>query len=251
MIIKELIPELITWWARLLGWVGIFHRRLGRHIRFDERSRHYRVVLDNTPTDLRNMLWDRQLPPLNQGHLGSCTGNAVVGLLATRPNDRDHPLDDESCAFEDIDSAQDLAIDLYSRATEIDQYQGHYPPTDTGSSVLSAMKAARQAGLIREYRWCFDLNDVLRTLSHVGPVAIGIHWYSGFDSPDSSGLIKVRGRVRGGHAVELLGIDVEKKVVFGVNSWGSRWGNRGRFCMSYADLGRLLKERGEAVVAVR
>lgn len=175
---------------------------------------------------------------------GNCTGNAVVGLLATRPNDVDGIADN-------TEFSEGLAVDLYSLATELDQFTGTYPPDDTGSSVLSAMKAAKEFLLIEEYRWCFGLEDVLRTLSYVGPVAIGVNWYAGFDKPTSKGLIKISGSVRGGHAVELLGIDVRKKIVWGINSWGKWWGKCGRFCISFADLDRLLKERGEAATVAR
>ena len=175
---------------------------------------------------------------------GNCTGNAVVGLLATHPNDIDGIADNTNFS-------EGLAVNLYSRATELDQYVGTYPPDDTGSSVLSAMKAAKEYLLIEEYRWCFGLEDVLRTLSYVGPVAIGVNCYAGFYRPDSKGLIKISGERRGGHAVELLGIDAKNKVVWGINSWGRWWGKCGRFCMSFDDLNRLLKERGEAVTIVR
>jgi hypothetical protein len=242
-LVVEIIPELQTWWGRLIGWLGVFSRRLGRHVKFDERSKDYRVILDGHPVELRSKMWERHTPPLNQGKLGSCTGNAIVGLLATNPNNLDGLGDD-------VDFSQNLAIDLYSRATELDQFSGQYPPTDTGSSVLSAMKAAKEAMLIKEYRWCFGIEDVLRTLAYVGPVAVGVNWYAGFDKPDLSGRVRITGERRGGHAFELLGIDVEKKLVWGINSWGRFWGKCGRFCISFDDLGRLLKERGEAVTVV-
>lgn len=239
-IITRIIPEVKTWLDRLFGWFGLFTRRLGRHVRFDERSRDYRVLLDGVPVTLRARTWERAVPAFNQGSLGSCTGNAVLGLIVTEPNDRD--------SFADkIVANQTLAVALYSRATSLDQFNGEYPPEDTGSSVLSAMKAAKEMWLIKEYRWCFGIEDVLRTLSYVGPVVIGCNWYAGFDKPNSYGQVFPTGGIRGGHAFELLGIDPDERLVWGINSWGSRWGKSGRFSIGFDDLHKLLKEDGEAV----
>lgn len=244
MVTIKIITEIRSFWDRLFGWTELITRRLGRHQRFDPRSRNYRVVLDDTTFLLKYRMWERKLKPLFQGDIGSCTGNAIVGLLATEPNNSDS-------ITHSMPLNEDWAIHIYSRATEIDQFQDTYPPTDTGSSVLSAIKAAKEMGVVSEYRWCFGIEDVLRTLSHVGPVAVGINWYQGFDKPDRDGLIKISGKVRGGHAVELLGIDPEKQLVHGINSWGWFWGKWGRFSISFTDLNTLLSQKGEAVTIVK
>jgi hypothetical protein len=112
------------------------------------------------------------------------------------------------------------------------------------------MKALKELGLAKGYRWCFGLDDTLKTLSTLGPVEVGLNWYEGFDRPDSKGLVKVSGAVRGGHAFELLGVDAERKLVWAENSWGPAWGLRGRFCFAWKDLDRLLHEDGEAATVV-
>jgi hypothetical protein len=230
-------------YARVTSWFWSLFRKTGRIPRFDERSRDYPVILDGVPTELRSVMWRRTLPALNQGRKSSCTGNAVVGVLATEPNSSDGVADT-------IQFNQDLALKLYSLATTLDSFGWEYPPTDKGSSCLAAMKAAKKLGLIKEYRWCFGIQDVLRTLSYVGPVVTGINWYSGFNSPDSSGEIHLSGDPTGGHAIQLIGIDVVGKKVWAVNSWGTRWGIDGRFSISFDLMEQLLAERGEGVVAV-
>ena len=87
---------------------------------------------------------------------------------------------------------------------------------------------------------------MLKTLSSVGPVEVGVSWYEGFDKPDAKGLVKIAGTVRGGHAFELLGVDADKQLVWAINSWGPGWGLAGRFAFSWKDLDRLLREQGEA-----
>ncbi|HLP30539.1 MAG TPA: hypothetical protein VK150_04195 [Geothrix sp.] len=208
--------------------------RLGRHLHFDDRSWNFPVPLRKGAT-IRTRTWDRGLRAFNQGELGSCTGNGAVGLLCTEPYRQSGARYSEA-----------LARKVYSRATRDDTIVGAWPPRDTGSTVLGAMKALKALGLTRGYRWCFGLDDVLKALSTLGPVEVGLNWYEGFDQPNARGLVKVRGAVRGGHAFELLGVDAERKLVWAINSWGPDWGLRGRFAFSWKDLDRLLHEEGEA-----
>jgi hypothetical protein len=214
--------------------------RLGRHVHFDERSRKFAARNLHAGTAIATRLWARRIAPFDQGDLGSCTGNGAVGLLATAPFRKAGEVVNEK-----------LAVAIYSKATALDPYPGTYPPTDTGSSVLASMKALQQAGKIKSYHWCFGLTDVLTALSNLGPVSIGIDWHSGFDNPDATGLVKLKGAVRGGHCFDLLGIDATAKTVTAINSWGSGWGLKGRFRFSWTDLDTLLQADGEAATVVR
>ncbi len=106
--------------------------------------------------------------------------------------------------------------------------------------ALVAMKYA--AG----YKWCFGLQEALQTLSAVGPIEVGVNWYEGFDEPDATGHVRISGQVRGGHAFEVLGLNVVDHTVTAINSWGTSWGQHGRFEFSWEDFGQLLHEDGEA-----
>lgn len=208
--------------------------RLGRHLHFDERSKNFPVPLA-AGAAIQTRTWDRTLKAFNQGELGSCTGNGAVGVICTEPYRQ-----------KGVRYTEALARKIYSQATRDDTIVGAWPPKDTGSTVLGAMKALRDLGLVKGYHWCFGLNDVLKTLSTLGPVEVGLNWYEGFDKPGANGLVKIGGAVRGGHAFELLGVDAEKKLVWAINSWGPTWGLSGRFAFSWKDLERLLHEDGEA-----
>lgn len=213
---------------------AIAGQRLGRHVEHDPASWDYPAA---RAAGLVTTLHRRHSRILDQGSLGSCTGNAITGLLGTDPHymAHHHPTDNEA-----------LALELYELATQLDGYPGQYPPDDTGSSGLAAAKAAQQRGLIRSYAHAFGLQHALEALV-LAPVIIGVNWYDSFDQPDSSGHVTISAdaQVRGGHEFELAGLDVEHSIVRAVNSWGSGWGDRGWFTFSFADLDRLLSEQGD------
>ncbi len=212
-------------------------QRLGRHVHFDERSKNYRVTVRKNAKPV-SKTWERRVPVWNQGDLGSCVGNGSVGLLATDPFFKPRTRITEA-----------LAVKTYSIASGLDDINGQYKPTDTGTTVLAGMKALVQQKKAKSYHWCLGLNDVQMTLGEK-PVALGINWYESFDRPNSRGLIHIAGSVRGGHCVYLFAIDVSAKEVMFCNSWGPDWGRSGCAVMSFADLDRLLHENGEAATII-
>jgi hypothetical protein len=218
---------------------------LGRNQVHDSRNLAYRHR--RTTATLRTVLHDRHIPILDQGQVGSCTGNGEVGVLGCDPNWSALPQFSPDTAVT-LDEA--LALRLYSMAETIDG-DGPYPPNDNGSSGPSAAKAAMRLGLISGYTHCLSLQDVLDALQGQA-VSIGINWYDSFDSPPSSGLLSISpgAQVRGGHEPMLRGVDVSARTVFGDNSWGESWGVKGSFSMAWATLDRLLHEGGDGTVSV-
>lgn len=214
---------------------------LGRHVNHDSRNLQY--AYQRTAPALQTVLLKRNIPILDQGDVGSCTGNGEVGCLGCDPNyealPAGHPALDET-----------LALTVYSGAETIDG-DGPYPPNDNGSSGPSAAKAAMQLGLISGYTHCLSLADVLDALQ-TQAVSIGINWYDSFDNPPANGLLTISpgAQVRGGHEPMLRGIDVTAQTVFGDNSWGTSWGVNGSFTMGWATLERLLSEQGDGTVSV-
>jgi hypothetical protein len=216
--------------------------RLGRHVKHDSRSLDY---LFQVPEDavINSVRHTRNVPVLDQGNLGSCTGNAATGAVGTSPVYEAY----EGSVGTKVILNEAEAVKLYSAATALDSYQGTYPPNDTGSDGLSVAKAAKAAGLISGYQHATDLNTALVALQTY-PVIIGVNWYEGFDNPDANGLVKVSGQVRGGHEFVVDEVDVVKQLVGATNSWGTSFGVNGRFYFSYADFTRLLKESGDVTV---
>lgn len=206
--------------------------RLGRHVNHDPRSLRYLVPSQGVQV---SKTWTRRTPVLDQGNLGSCTGNASVGVLGTDPF---------VSTMNPADLTEELAVAVYSLATKLDPFDGAYPPDDTGSDGLSAAKACKQLGLISGCQHATSLSAIVDALQ-VGPVIVGVNWYEGFDSPDSAGKVKVSGAVRGGHEFEVCGVDVEARTFQAINSWGTGWGKSGYFYFSFGDMTRLLSEDGD------
>lgn len=219
--------------------------RLGRHIHFDERSRKFAAVdgRKRKSTPSTSVSHKRMVKAFNQGNTGSCTGNAAVGCAATQP------LNTKGGKYN-----EKAARTLYSLASTLDNIQGQFPPNDTGSTVLAAMKAGVQEGLWKQYRWCFGIQDVQLAIPN-SAIDLGVNWYSSFDQIDANGIVRLTktAKIRGGHSFEMAGIHYDTSLgapgsdlVECWQSWGP-WGPlAGKFFFPLADLDRLLKEDGEA-----
>lgn len=226
-------------------------KRLGRHVAHDPKSWRYPAPMSDK---IRSVLHaSASVLPLDQGNVGSCTGNAMVGMLMTEPFVANTLL-----AHNGVDLSEADALNFYSVATRIDRYRGVYPPEDTGSNGLAVCKAAVKAGYLKGYAWNFALESALRTIT-LRPVIGGFNWYSGMDEPDRDGIVRASGSIRGGHEFLIIGLHIENEhrgdkntlmadmsnLVVCLNSWGPEWGHRGVFYIPIPDFGSLLKQDGD------
>src|SRR6478609_3573621 len=116
---------------------------LGRHVDHDERSRNFAAMVPAVKP--KTVLWEHTAPVLDQGALGSCTGNALAQWLNT-DYARGYQFDGMRAPLSEA-----AAVELYSAATRADNVPGHYPPVDTGSSGLAVCRAAVRAKYLRAY----------------------------------------------------------------------------------------------------
>jgi hypothetical protein len=214
--------------------------RLGRHVHHDSESRRY--AYPTAGLTIAAVKHDRHVPVFDQGQLGSCTGNAAVGCMATGPfvgtvTNPKYPL------------TEDGAVAVYSAATRIDSAPGEYPPVDTGSDGLSVAKVLKAAGEIAGYQHTFSLDDALKALQTV-PLITGVDWYEDMFNPSSDGLLSVTGQFAGGHEIVVDEYDPARGWVGFTNSWGSSWGVGGRFYLQAEDWGTLLGRDGDVTVFV-
>jgi hypothetical protein len=235
--------------------------RFGRLVEHDPRSLAYaHGVLPKSA--LQSVSWTRRTPILDQGNLGSCTGNAACGLLGTDSAGRTATgtvtiTAAGAAASHGLIAAGEHALDetfavaLYSLATVLDSYPGQYPPTDTGSSGLGAAKALKALGLASSYTHAFSLAAVTSALQS-GPVLLGTVWLQSMFSPAADGRIPVdrTSPVAGGHELEITGWDATTDRYWLTNSWGPSWSQGGRGYVTGADLGWLLSQQGDITVPV-
>ena len=179
--------------------------------------------------------WNDHIPALDQGQVGSCVGNGFAHDIAADPD-----------PVQNVDEC--LAVTIYKLAQSLD---GNPDPHE-GSSVLAGAKASAQLDYIVEYRWAYTLKDIAQALSYLGPVVIGVAWYTGMDDVDVQGFVHPTGEIMGGHCVCIVGIDVpaagnENNATYTIkNSWGPSWGFNGHCKISAADLAFLLAQPGSA-----
>jgi len=211
-------------------------------IAHDEKSKMYpaRGLLSVDQLKPRDRVW-RRGGPYDQSNSSTCVTHTGKGMLNTAP------LSSKASYYR---RSRYDPFAWYPEVQRRDEWPGESPDYE-GTSGLGLCKYLLEIGLIEEYRWNFGLQDTLLSLSHVGPVGLGIWWKSGMWRTDADGYIHATGENEGGHEVELIGVDVSERCVIGMNSWGDNWGVRGRFKLHWEDLETLLAEQGDAFVIIK
>ena len=189
----------------------------------------------------------------DQGHLGSCTANAI-GF----------------CYHYDEIKQKELSAFIPSRLFiyyNERNLEGH-PSEDSGAEIHDGIQVIHSLGVCSEIDWpynidkfkdkptenCYNLAISHKTIDYraisqnldqlksalIGgfPVVFGFNVYESFESEEvaKTGIMpipKPDEKILGGHAVALVGFDNVKKVFIVRNSWGSGWGDKGYFYMPY------------------
>jgi hypothetical protein len=207
--------------------------RLDRLPEFDCRSLNYPIralVGDKIP---RSYTWACD-QVLDQGTEGACVGFSWAHELIARPKVI-------------LGITNEIARSFYQRAQQLDEWPG---TNYDGTSVLAGAKTVMEQGFLEEYRWAFNLYDLILAVGYQGPAVLGINWYTGMMNTQPDGFIKVSGTVAGGHAILMRGVSIKGQYGLLHNSWGPSWGNNGTAKISFDDLQRLMIENGEAAIPV-
>lgn len=204
--------------------------------RHDERSLMFGVAQDlDWGAPLRDKTW-RRGPVLDQGKEGACVGYGCSGELAAQP-----------APVRGVTNATALAF--YRDAQRIDEWPGE---DYSGTSVLAGMKTAMQRGYYSGYHWCFDVDQMARTVVQLGPVVIGVPWRSGMYDTGPDGVVQVEGSEVGGHCLVVIGYRRNYKGLgpcfVWLNSWGPTYGLNGRGFVRKDDMATLLAKSGECAV---
>lgn len=216
---------------------------LGRHVHHDPRSRDYPAATG----PVQDVMWHHRATILNQGQLGSCTGNAMAQCLGTDP-----------LWHKGVRTSEKKAQDIYSLGTKLDDIPGQWPPTDTGCSGLGVGKAAKTLGYISKYTHAFGIEHAKAAIA-VSPFLSGTEWLKSMFQVDANGFVTVDGDVEGGHEYEAAGYSLKKRAFAFINSWGVRWGvaipelgikGGGGFWIAESDYNDLLNAQGDILVPV-
>lgn len=194
--------------------------------------------------DLRN-----KMPRVfDQGTLGSCTANALCGIVGYL-----------------IPNFFGSRLFLYYNERKLE----NNIPDDSGATLESGIKCLLTYGICNENRWpyiiskftvkppniCYfdalkhkalqvkhiynDLASMKASLANGKPFVVGIAIYKSFESRfvEKTGIVPMPNQKNeeflGGHAVLCVGYNDIKKIWIMRNSWGNNWGDRGYFYLPY------------------
>lgn len=219
-------------------------KRLGRNINHDLRSMAYLIPETTAPATVR---WERRVGPFDQGDLGSCTIQALLGLLATDPFWDTLPKEMQAALGRpDVQTA--LAQPLYREETRLDPFDGAWEPDDTGSDGLSSAKTGKNHQWISGYQHMTSVAAAHNAIKSA-PFMSGLPWMSGMDDPTSEGVVRATGTVRGGHEWEFAGYNASTGLWECWQSWGD-WAKDGVFYLPDEDYDTLLQQQGDATALV-
>ena len=135
---------------------------------------------------------------------------------------------------------------FYKTCQKVDGWPGS---EYSGTSVRAGARVLKDTGVITEYRWAFDINEIIMTLLTLGPMVVGTKWYDKMQFPNNNGLIRPKGRPLGGHAYVINGVDTNREYFRIKNSWGIDWGDNGHAYITFKDFEKIFKDGGEACIA--
>jgi hypothetical protein len=210
---------------------------LGRTVSIDERDKKYLIEnkLMLKKTLLKSKFWDADGWWGNQGNTPQCVGYAWAHFIDDGPISHNIPHPNINPTL------------IYTEAQKYDQWPGE---NYDGTSVRGGAKYLHKTGKIKSYLWTYDIKVLISTLLTVGPVVVGTNWYHGMFFPNRDGIIKPTGRLAGGHAYVLNGVDTTRQLFRIKNSWGRNWGVSGHAFISFSDMQRLIMQNGEVCLAI-
>lgn len=202
-------------------------------------------------------------PVVDQGAIGSCTANALAGLLGyLEVRQLADGLNQEPFELAKVYTPFSRLFIYYNeRALEGD------PGEDGGAELRDGIKTMAKLGACSEETWPYGQTFLfekpavyaytealshritgytrLQSLDHVRgvvstgfPVAFGFTCYESLEEPEvaATGILPMPGPDEspiGGHAVVAVGYDDDTERLLVRNSWGTGWGIQGYFWMPY------------------
>ena len=198
-------------------------------------------------------------PVYDQGQLGSCTANALAGAFDFDRHKEGKQFMTPSRLFiywneRDMEGTVDADAGAQIRdGVKVLLKVGTPPETDwpyvvdefTVKPPKKAFQDAERNQALTYQRIMRPENDpmhdMLVCLSGGYPFVAGFNVYASFESEETTrtGVVTMPGsneQLLGGHAIVVVGYDVDKQWFICRNSWGVSWGDKGYFYMPFAYL---------------
>lgn len=190
----------------------------------------------------------------DQGQLGSCTANALVGALEFLERKQKQPVANLSRLFvyynerviehsvnQDAGAMLRDGIKTLAKQGVCTEKFWPYAIKKFAAKPTAACYTQATAHTISSYQRLSTLTDMRACLASGFPFVFGFTVYDSFESAAvaASGVVplpKKNERVLGGHAVCAVGYDDKAKRFIVRNSWGRAWGQKGYCTMPYAYL---------------
>jgi len=224
----------------------------------DHRDHRFAAMAPSAVCALPSILSLRRSMPqvYDQGHTGSCTGNAIAGLVH----------------YQEIkegrgDCLVPSRLFIYYNERLIEGTTDE----DAGAMIRDGIKALATYGFCFEDLWAFvpwmlktrpsakaymtaarnkvqrylrveqTLASLKQRIADGHPIVVGITLYESFQSREMAkhgrGALPAPGeKVEGGHAVLIVGYNDFDQTFELRNSWGAGWGDEGYFTLPYAYL---------------
>jgi hypothetical protein len=194
--------------------------------------------------------WLGFCPPVrDQNGVGACTGFGIGGMAATVAREGSFFTEAYSPTW------------LYNGARYIEGTL----KKDAGAAPDDVFKWAKENGLLFEHFWPFEkvldttapsservaqaikydnfevirvdegLAGILSSLAEGHCIALGGPWSQRWENPPASGILDdpFGSYIDGGHETFLYGYDQTTQLLFGQNSWGVSYGDKGRYKMPF------------------
>jgi hypothetical protein len=189
----------------------------------------------------RSKLWVGPRERVDQGREGACVGFGWTVEALSSPVRVKIP----GAHGIDVDAANGFALGVYRAAQKIDPWPGE---DYSGTSVRAGAKIMRDLGYFAEFRTCGDAGEVRAAVCTPkadggGPVVLGVPWFQSMYGTDDRGMVRVDGRLVGGHCITVTGYvkrHAGREVLRWRNSWGPGYGLNGDGFITLTDLDRLL-----------
>lgn len=195
-------------------------------------------------------------PILDQGQLGSCTGNGIAGTIS-------FDMKKQGITFADSTVHPSRLFIYYNeRALEGTITE------DAGANIRDGIKTINSIGVCSESTWAYDiskfadkpipdaytealkhksvayhsvnqdLNSLKSCLVQGYPIVFGMQVFESFESDNtaSTGIVQMPSPEEsnlGGHCMKIIGYSDHKGAFIVANSWGTTWGDKGYCYIPY------------------